>query len=49
MVLIKGQVDTALEENIFDIAYSIELEYDVVFGIVVYSKKFYDQITTVST
>ncbi len=30
-----------LEEEIFNIAYDIELEYDVIFGIIVYSSNFW--------
>ena len=31
----------SLEEEIFNIAYDIELEYDVIFGIIVYSSNFW--------
>lgn len=41
LVIFPGDVDTKLEEEIFDMAYDIELEYDVVFGIVVSSKEFW--------
>ncbi|MCK4763168.1 MAG: nucleotidyltransferase domain-containing protein [Candidatus Aminicenantes bacterium] len=41
LVLISGEVKTALEEKVIDLAYDIELEYDVVFGIIVYSKEFW--------
>jgi predicted nucleotidyltransferase len=41
LVLLPGKVDTSLEEEVFDLAYDVELEYDVVFGIVVHSKEFW--------
>jgi len=42
LALFPGEVDTALEEEIFDLAYEVELENDVVFGVVVQSKEFWD-------
>jgi predicted nucleotidyltransferase len=41
LVLVPGKVDTSLKEEIIDMAYDVELEYDVVFGIVVRSKEFW--------
>jgi predicted nucleotidyltransferase len=41
LVLFPNEVDTALEEEIFDLAYDVELECDVVFGIVVHSIEFW--------
>lgn len=41
LVLIAGKVNNTLEEEVFDLAYDIELEYSVVFGIVVYQKEFW--------
>ncbi len=41
LVLVPGKVDTRLEEEIFDLAYDVELECDVVFGIVVHSAEFW--------
>jgi predicted nucleotidyltransferase len=41
LVLVLGEVDTKLEEEIFDLAYEVELKYDVVFGIVVHAKEFW--------
>jgi len=38
LILIDGDVDDFMRENIFDIAYIIELKYDVVFGIIVEAK-----------
>jgi predicted nucleotidyltransferase len=41
LVLVPGKVDTSLKEDIIDLAYDVELEFDVVFGIVVRSKEFW--------
>lgn len=41
LVLVSGQVNTSLEEKIIDLIYGIELEYNVVFGVVIYSKDFW--------
>jgi uncharacterized protein len=41
LVLVPGSVNNSLEEEIFDLAYDIELKYSVVFGIVVYQKEFW--------
>ena len=41
LVLVPGKVDTSLKEEIIELAYDVELEYDVVFGIVVRSKEFW--------
>lgn len=41
LVLLPFEPDTGTEERIFNIAYGIELENNVVFGIIVYSKKFW--------
>lgn len=41
LVLFPGEVDTALEEEVFDLAYEVELECDVVFGAVVHSIEFW--------
>ncbi len=42
LVLLENDVDTALEEEIINLAYDIELEYDVVFGLLIESKTFWD-------
>ena len=42
LVLMPYRVDTRLKEEIIDLAYNIELECDVVFGIVVRSKEFWE-------
>ncbi len=41
LVLFPGEVDTRLMEEVIDVAYDVELENDVVFGIVVQSNKFW--------
>lgn len=40
LVLLPGQVNNAIEERVFDMAYDIELEYGLVIGTIVYSKEF---------
>ena len=42
LILLDGEIDTELEKQILDIAYDIELELDVVFGIMIESKDFWD-------
>lgn len=42
LVLVPGEVDTKLEIEILHLAYDIELEYDVVFGLVVNEKEFWE-------
>ncbi|MCU0287247.1 MAG: nucleotidyltransferase domain-containing protein [Acidobacteria bacterium] len=42
LVLFPGEVDTDLMEEIFGLAYEVGLEQDVVFGIVVQSKEFWN-------
>jgi predicted nucleotidyltransferase len=42
LVLIPGRVDMRIEEGVIDAAYEIELRHDVVFGIIVYSREFWD-------
>ncbi len=39
---IDGEIDTELEKQILDIAYDVELEFDVVFGVMVESKDFWN-------
>lgn len=41
LVIIDQKVTNSLEEKIFHLAYPIELEHNVVFGIIVYSKTFW--------
>ncbi len=42
LILIDGEVNSKIEEEISKIAYEIELEYDVVFGKVIESKDFWN-------
>jgi predicted nucleotidyltransferase len=42
LVLLDEVVNNSLEEEIFSTAFQLELEYDVIFGIIVYSKNFWD-------
>jgi predicted nucleotidyltransferase len=42
LVLLPGQVNHTIEEEIFDTAYDLELKYSVVFGIIVYEKAFWN-------
>jgi predicted nucleotidyltransferase len=42
LVLVPGKVDTKLEIEILDLAYDIELKYNVVFGVVVNEKEFWE-------
>ncbi|RLE11802.1 hypothetical protein DRJ04_07350 [Candidatus Aerophobetes bacterium] len=41
LVLLREKVNTSIEEEIFNLSYNIELEYDVVFGILVHEKDFW--------
>ncbi len=37
LVVLPSEVNTATEEQVFDLAYDIELEYGVIIGTIVYS------------
>jgi hypothetical protein len=41
MVILPDKLSNAIEEQVFSLAYDIELQYNVVFGIVVYSLDFW--------
>ena len=41
LVLVPGKTNRAIEEKIIEMVYEVELQYNVVFGVVVYSKKFW--------
>jgi len=41
LVILPGPVNNAVEEQVFDMAYDIELEYGLVMGTIVYSKEFW--------
>lgn len=42
LVIIDGDVGREVEKKVFDIGYDIELEFDVIFGIIVESRNFWD-------
>lgn len=42
LVLLPFQPETTTEENIFDLAYDVELKHGVVFGVIVYSRSFWN-------
>jgi hypothetical protein len=42
LVLLKRKVNCALKEEIFSTAFKIELKYNVIFGVIVYQKQFWD-------
>jgi predicted nucleotidyltransferase len=42
LVLVPFETDNSLEEQIIGEAYEIELKHNIVFGIIVYSKKFWN-------
>jgi predicted nucleotidyltransferase len=41
LVVLPSHVSNAIEEQVFDLAYDIELEYGVIIGTIVYSKEFW--------
>ena len=41
LVLVSQEVDISLEEQVFDLAFEVGLEYDIVFGVIVYSRRFW--------
>jgi len=42
LILLDEEIDAELEKQVLDIAYDIELEFDVVFGVMIKSKGFWD-------
>lgn len=42
LILLDRKIDTELEKQILDIAYEIELESDIVFGVMIESENFWD-------
>jgi predicted nucleotidyltransferase len=42
LILLPLEVNNSIEEQIFNLAYDIELQFNVVFGIIVYSKAFWE-------
>ncbi len=47
LVLLKNTVNTSIEEEIYDIAYEIGLEYDIVFGVIVHTKKEWKELSKI--
>lgn len=45
LVLLPLETNNSIEEQVFDYGYDIELRYGVVFGIIVYSKMFWNSET----
>ena len=49
LVLVPFELNNSIEEEIYDTAYDIELDYGVVFGIIAYSKDYwYSQISQIT-
>lgn len=48
LVLLPMPVSTAIEEEVFDLAFDVEMKYDVVFGIIVYSREEWESPRLVS-
>jgi len=42
LVLVDGNVNNSLEEDVFSVAFQVELKHDVIFGVIVYSKEFWN-------
>lgn len=42
LVLLEEKVNWTLKEEIFSTTFKVELRYDVIFGVIVYQKKFWD-------
>ncbi len=42
LILLDEEIDVELEKQVLDISYDIELEFDVVFGVMIESKGFWD-------
>lgn len=42
LILLDDQVNTKVEEEVIEIAFNIELEFDVVFGLLIDSKEFWN-------
>jgi len=45
LVLLPFEPSTSIEERIFDLGYDVALEHNTVFGIIVYSKAFWNSET----
>ena len=44
LVLLKEKTSNSTEEEIFHIGFEIEMKYGVIFGIIVYSRDFWDSL-----
>ena len=44
LVLLNEKTSNSIEEEIFDIGFEIEMKYGVIFGIIVYSRDFWDSL-----
>ena len=42
LILVPCELNNSIEESIFETAFDIELKYDVIFGIITYSKKLWE-------
>ena len=42
LVLLDREINTSIEEKIFEESFEVELAHDVIFGIIVHSKKFWN-------
>jgi len=42
LILLEHEPNTSIEEEIIDIGFEIEIKYDVVLGIIVHSRNFWD-------
>lgn len=42
IVLLDRKITNSLEEEIFSLAFKVELKYDVIFGVIVYPKRFWN-------
>ena len=42
LILVESNLSTKIEEEIYHVSYEIELKYDVVFGVIIENKNFWD-------
>jgi len=42
LVLLPGEMNISREEQVFDLAFDVGLQYDIVFGVIVYSIEFWE-------
>jgi predicted nucleotidyltransferase len=48
LVVLPFQVNNAIEEQVFDLAYDVELEHGLIIGTIVYSKEFWYSVQAAS-